>query len=159
MDSSEVAAEMIRQLDLARNNAPIKSGTMPVIFTPFGVAGSLLAPLISAFNGKTVLDGASPLKDKKGMAIFDSRLLLIDDPTIPYQPGSTPFDDEERLQGAMLIDHGKSRSLLWLRATPADRRATGNAQPRQRYALSRPCARDRRQEYTPDMIRDMKVNH
>ncbi len=130
MDSSEVAAEMIRQLDLARNNAPIKSGTMPVIFTPFGVAGSLLAPLISAFNGKTVLDGASPLKDKKGMAIFDSRLLLIDDPTIPYQPGSTPFDDEGTpARRNMLIDHGKVAQFYYdlHTAALAGSASTGNA--------------------------------
>ena len=108
MDPSPVTGEIIRQLDLARRNAPIKSGAMPVIFTPFGVAGSLLAPLISAFNGKTVLDGASPLKDKKDMVIFDSRLFLTDDPTVPYQPGSTPFDDEGMpARRNALIDHGK----------------------------------------------------
>jgi len=94
LDPSPLTEEIIRQLELAKRNAPIKSGAMPVIFTPFGVAGSLLAPLISAFNGKTVLDGASPLKDKKDMVMFDSALSLADDPTIPYQPGSTPFDDE-----------------------------------------------------------------
>ena len=108
LDSSPVTEEIIRQLDLARNNAPIKSGTMPVIFTPFGVAGCLLSPLISAFNGKTVLDGASPLKDKKDTVVFDSALLLADDPTIPYQPGSTPFDDEGvPARRNKLIDHGK----------------------------------------------------
>ena len=108
MDASPVAGEIIRQLDLAGSNAPLKSGTMPVIFTPFGVAGSLLAPLISAFNGKTVLDGASPIKDKKDMVIFDSKLFLSDDPTIPYQPGSTPFDDEGMpARRNALIDRGK----------------------------------------------------
>lgn len=86
--------EIIRQLDLARKNVSIKSGTFPVIFTPFGVSGALLSPLISAFNGKTVLDGASPLKEKKGDAVFDSQFSFHDDPTIPFQPGSTPFDDE-----------------------------------------------------------------
>ena len=108
LDPSPVTGEIIRQLDLARTNAPIKSGNMPVIFTPFGLAGSLLAPLISAFNGKTVLDGASPLKEKRGMPVFDSRLMLTDDPTIPYQPGSTPFDDEGvPARRNALIDHGK----------------------------------------------------
>jgi PmbA protein len=86
--------EIIRQLDLARNNVSIKSGTFPVIFTPFGVSGALLSPLISAFNGKTVLDGASPLKDKKGQSVFDAQFNLHDDPTLPFQPGSTPWDDE-----------------------------------------------------------------
>ena len=103
-----VTGEIIRQLDLARENASLKSGAMPVIFTPYGVAGALLAPLISAFNGKTVLDGASPLKDKLGSVIFDRKLSLNDDPTIPYQPGSTPFDDEgapARINA--LVDQGK----------------------------------------------------
>jgi len=89
-----VITEITRQLELARNNATIRSGSLPAIFTPFGVAGALLAPLISAFNGKTVLDGASPLRDKKGQKIFDQRFSFRDDPTLPFQPGSTPFDDE-----------------------------------------------------------------
>ncbi|MGA2368748.1 MAG: metallopeptidase TldD-related protein [Dehalococcoidia bacterium] len=94
IDHAPISGEIIRQLNLARKNASIGTGTFPVIFTPFGVAGALLAPLISAFNGKTVLDGASPLKDKIGQQIFDKRFSFHDDPTIPFQPGSTPFDDE-----------------------------------------------------------------
>lgn len=86
--------EITGQLDLARNSASIKSGTFPVIFTPFGVSGALLSPLISAFNGKTVLDGASPLKEKRGADVFDRQFSFHDDPTIPFQPGSTPCDDE-----------------------------------------------------------------
>jgi PmbA protein len=93
-DHKAVTGEIIRQLELARDIAAIRSGTFPVIFTPYGVAGALLSPLISAFNGKTVLDGASPLKDKKGSAVFDGKFSLSDDPTISFQPGSSPFDDE-----------------------------------------------------------------
>ena len=89
-----ISGEIIRQLELAKDIAVIRPGTFPVIFTPYGVAGALLSPLISAFNGKTVLDGASPLKDKKGSAVFDSKFSLSDDPSIAYQPGSSPFDDE-----------------------------------------------------------------
>jgi PmbA protein len=58
------------------------------------VAGSLLSPLLSALNGKTVFDGASPLKDKLGQKMLDSQFTFWDDPSIPFQPGSTPFDDE-----------------------------------------------------------------
>jgi len=55
-----------------------------------------------------LLDGASPIKDKKDMVIFDSKLFLSDDPTIPYQPGSTPFDDEGMpARRNALIDRGK----------------------------------------------------
>lgn len=91
---SSMTGNLIRQLELARNNVSIKSGIFPVIFSPFGVAGALISPLIAALNGKTVYDGASPLKDKLGKSVFDRKFWLYDDPTIPYQPGSTPCDDE-----------------------------------------------------------------
>jgi len=125
-----IVDEIIRQLDLARNNASIRSGAMPVVFTPFGVAGSLIAPLVYAFNGKTVLDGASPLKDKKGAVIFDSRLCLFDDPSLPYQPGSTPFDDEGMpARRNALIDHGKVVQFYYdlHTAALAGSSSTGNA--------------------------------
>ncbi len=102
-----VTREIIRQLDLARNSASIKSGTFPVIFTPYGVSGALIAPLISALNGKMVLDGASPLKDKMGQTILDKKFSFSDDPTLPFQPGSTPFDDEGiKARKNMLIYRG-----------------------------------------------------
>ena len=94
IDFQAIADEVIRQLELARRNVSITSGMLPVVFTPLGVAGSLLSPLLSALNGKTVFDGASPLKDKLGQKMLDSQFTFWDDPSIPYQPGSTPFDDE-----------------------------------------------------------------
>lgn len=99
--------EIIKQLDLASNSAVIKSGAFPVIFTPFGVSGALIAPLTSALNGKMVLDGASPLRDKQGLKVLDSQFTLSDDPTVPFQPGSTPFDDEGiSTRKNILLDHG-----------------------------------------------------
>jgi PmbA protein len=94
IDFAAIAAEVIRQLELARRNVSISSGNLPVIFTPFGVAGSLLSPLLSALNGKTVFDGASPLKDKLGQKMMDGRFTLWDNPHLSFQPGSVPFDDE-----------------------------------------------------------------
>ena len=93
-DYNPIASEVIRQLELSERIAGLPSATLPVIFTPMGVAASLISPLISAFNGKTVFDGASPLKGKKGLKIFDERLFLWDDATIPWGPCSAPFDDE-----------------------------------------------------------------
>lgn len=121
--------EIIRQLDLARNNVSIKSGTFPVIFTPFGVSGALLSPLISAFNGKTVLDGASPLKDKKGTDVFDPQFSLYDDPTVPFQPGSTPWDDEGiPAMRNTLVDKGTVRQFYYdlHTAALAGTKSTGN---------------------------------
>ena len=47
-----------------------------------------------AFNGKAVLEGASPLRDKLGEQVFDKKLSLWDDATIAYGVGSYPLDDE-----------------------------------------------------------------
>ena len=89
-----LANEVIRQLEMAKEKATVSTGLLPVIFTPHGVASALLSPIIMAFNGKTVFEGASPLKNKLGEQVFDRRLSLCDDATIAYGVGSYPCDDE-----------------------------------------------------------------
>ena len=54
------------QLEMAKKKATAVTKLLPAIFTPHGVASALLSPLVLAFNGKTVFEGASPLKDKLG---------------------------------------------------------------------------------------------
>ncbi|MCX6005617.1 MAG: metallopeptidase TldD-related protein, partial [Chloroflexi bacterium] len=128
-DHKMVTGEVLKQLENAKRNAVITSGVFPVIFTPTGVAGSLLSPIISAFNGKTVFDGASPLKDKKSSKVFDQRVCLRDDPTIPYQPGSAPFDDEGvATRSNMLIDGGVVNQFYYDLSTAAlaKTKSTGN---------------------------------
>ena len=90
----DLADRVIRQLEMAREKATVSAKVLPVIFTPRGVASALMSPIALGFNGKTVLEGASPLKDKLGEQVFDKRLSLWDDATIPYGVGSYPFDDE-----------------------------------------------------------------
>jgi len=94
LNPGEIIKTIIEQLELAKNPASIKSKKMPVIFTPEGVASALVMPLMSAFNGKTVLEGASPIGKKSGEQVFDKQLTVNDDPTIPFRPGSQPCDDE-----------------------------------------------------------------
>jgi PmbA protein len=90
----ELADRVVWQLEMAREEAAVSTKLLPVIFTPTGVASALLSPLVLAFNGKSVLEGASPLKDKLGKQVFDKKLSLWDDATIAYGVGSYPFDDE-----------------------------------------------------------------
>lgn len=117
------------QLELARRRATVSTKVLPVIFTPHGVVSALLSPLILAFNGKTVLDGASPLKDKIGEQVFDKELSLWDDATVPYGVGSCPFDDEgvpgQRLP---LVTNGAVANFLYdlQTAASAGTRSTGN---------------------------------
>ena len=85
---------VLRQLELAKNQARLTSKRMPVVFTPSGVASALIPPLMAAFNGKIVLEGASPIGNRTGEPVFDRKLSLRDDPTIDYRPESRPADDE-----------------------------------------------------------------
>jgi PmbA protein len=128
-DTKTIAREVVQQLERARNQVPISSKQLPVVFTPHGVASALIPPLMAAFNGKTVLKGASPIGDKLGQAIFDSKLWLWDDPTIAYRPGSHPCDDEGiPSQRTPLIEQGKVTSFLYdlQTAALAHTQSTGN---------------------------------
>jgi PmbA protein len=125
----KLADEVILQLELAKNKAHIASEKMPVIFRPNGVASALMAPLMTAFNGKVVFMGASPLKDKLKEKIFDEKLSLWDDATIPYQVASCPCDDEGiASQRTPLIEYGVVSRFLYDLQTAglANVQSTGN---------------------------------
>lgn len=93
-ESGPLAESVIHQLDLAKRTAAVTTGRLPVILTPKGVRGVLLPPLAAAFNGKLVLQQASPLVGRQGERIFDERVSVWDDATINYRPSSRPCDDE-----------------------------------------------------------------
>jgi len=126
-----LADRVIWQLEMAKKKAAVSTKLLPVIFTPLGVASALMSPLLLAFNGKSVLEGASPLKDKLGEQVFDKRLSLWDDATIAYGVGSYPFDDEgvsgRRLP---LVTNGVVTNFLYdlQTAALAGTNSTGNGQ-------------------------------
>jgi len=127
--ADELADRVIWQLEMAKRKATVPTKLLPIIFTPHGVASVLLSPLMLAFNGKTVFEGASPLKDKLGQQVFDKKLSLWDDATVAYGVGSYPFDDEgvpgQRLP---LVANGVVTSFLYdlQTAALAGTRSTGN---------------------------------
>jgi PmbA protein len=129
LDFRPLAEEVIKQLELAKRNVSISTKPMPVIFTPHGVASSLIAPLVSAFNGKLVFDGASPLKDKLGEQVFDKNFSLWDDATLQYQVASYPCDDEGvPSQRTPLVDQGVVSHFIYdlQTAALANTQSTGN---------------------------------
>ena len=106
-DFTEALKEITTQLELAKKQGAISTQSMPVIFKPHGVGSALFSPLLTAFNGKIVYNGASPLKDRLGKQVFDTRFSLWDDATIPYCVASSPCDDEG-VPGRKtpLVEHG-----------------------------------------------------
>ena len=126
-----LADRVIWQLEMAKKKAAVSTRLLPVVFTPVGVASALLSPLVLAFNGKTVLEGSSPLKDKLGEQVFDKKLSLWDDATIAYGVGSYPFDDEGvSSRRVPLITSGIVANFLYdlQTASLAGTQSTGNGQ-------------------------------
>jgi PmbA protein len=128
-DTGAVTDEVLRQLEWAKEQAAAPTKPVPVIFTPNGVASAIVSPLMAAFNGKIVLQGASPIGDKLGEPVFDKKMYLWDDATIAYRPASCPFDDEGvPSQSTTLVEGGVPASFLYdlQTAALAKKQSTGN---------------------------------
>ena len=127
-DTDKITDKVLEQLDRAARKAKSPSKQLPVIFTPNGVI-SLMMPLMSACNGKTVLEGASPLGDKIGQTMFDPAFTLLDNPLLAYRPGSRPYDDEGvPSQVTPLVENGVVKGFLYdlQTAARAGRVSTGS---------------------------------
>lgn len=92
-DHRSLAQEIRERVRLGRKIATVSTGRMPVLFTPRGIMPLLIA-LQSALNGKTALDGASPLAGRIGQQVVDPRISIYDDPTLDDALGSCPMDGE-----------------------------------------------------------------
>ena len=131
LTTDEIVKTTIRQLELAKNTAKVTSRPMSVIFSPDGVPGSLILPLISAFNGKIVLEGASPIGKRLGETVFDSNLTIEDNPLVPFNTNSRPCDDEAvPCQITPLISKGVVSNFIYdlQTAARAKTKSTGNGQ-------------------------------
>jgi PmbA protein len=127
-DTKKITDVVLHQLDLAKDRAKVPTKQLPVVFTPDGFT-ALVMPLMSAFNGKTVLEGASPVGDKVGETVFDKNFSLRDDPLVAYRPASRPCDDEGVPgQRTPLIENGVVAGFLYdlQTAALAGKKSTGN---------------------------------
>ena len=129
LDPKPVTKRPVEQLELAKETVPAPQGEVPVIFTPHAIA-YLLMPLTSAVNGRTVLQGASPLQGKLGTQLLDPRFSLWDDPTVPLRPDSRNADDEGiPSRKTLLIERGVPQGFLYDLQTAglAGAKTTGSA--------------------------------
>jgi PmbA protein len=112
-DTEEIASKAIELFRNAEKNVTVKSGEMPVIFMPEGLV-LLLLSLKLATDGKNVLLGASPLRDKLGQKIADARLTVVDDPFVQFGPRTSAFDDEGiPRQVTPIIEEGVLRNFIY----------------------------------------------
>jgi PmbA protein len=129
-DTKDIRDTITRQIELSIVNAEAPEGQIPVIFTPRGLAETMLSPLLAGFNGKSIVQGTSPLLDKLDQQLFDPRLSLIDDPTTPFASGSKHCDDEGiPTQPLTLIDQGIATNCMYdlQTAAQAGKTSTGSA--------------------------------
>ncbi len=86
-----LAGQILQRLIWAKENVPIPSGRIPVLFTS-KAADMLWCTVQAALNGKQILENASPWSERLGKPIMSPNLTLYQDPEAgPY---SCPFDDE-----------------------------------------------------------------
>lgn len=161
-DGGKVAGAVIQQLESARSRASAPTQPVPVVFTPLGVVSALIAPLLIALNGKMVLQGASPLVNRKGEQVFNNRLSLWDNATIPHCPRSRPCDDEGvPSQCTTLVEKGTVMNFIYdlQTAALAHTQSTGNGD-RANGGLPTPSPSaliiEKGDVAVEDMIRDMK---
>jgi len=104
----EAAERTLRRLGASGMN----SGVMPVVFEP-RVAASLSGHLISAINGRAVLQQRSFLADQEGKRVFPDVIRIVDNPDHPQGLGNRLFDGEgTRCRAMAIIDQGVLAGFL-----------------------------------------------
>lgn len=119
---------LAKRLQDAKNLVSIRTGNMPVLFSPAG-ALALLLPLGMGLNGKNVLKGVSPLAGKLDQPLFDPRFTLVDDATLDGRFASASYDDEGvPHRRNVLIENGVLRGFVYDLKTAAQAgvASTGN---------------------------------
>ncbi len=122
------AYHVLQKLQRSRCMATVRSGTMPVLFSPTGSL-ALWLPLLEGLNGLNVYKGTSPMAGKVGQRLFDPKLTVMDDATLDGGFASAPYDDEgvpHRCNS--LVDGGVLRGFLYDLKTAAQAgvESTGN---------------------------------
>ncbi|MBN2070286.1 MAG: TldD/PmbA family protein [Candidatus Krumholzibacteriota bacterium] len=102
---------------------------VPVIFDEVTARG-FLGSIASAVNGGNIYKRTSFLADMTGMQISSPLVTIIDDPLIPGNPGSRPYDSEGvRSKKTTVVENGILRSFLLssYQARKLSLKTTGNA--------------------------------
>lgn len=122
---------VLHKVRLAEKTARVPTAQLPVILSPKGAAGTIISALASGFNGKVVLQGASPVGDKLGQKVFSEKFSLYDDGTLDNAVSSAPFDDEGvPTRRTTLVEAGVVGAFVYdlHTAALAGAESTGNAQ-------------------------------
>ncbi|MBW4467894.1 MAG: TldD/PmbA family protein [Pegethrix bostrychoides GSE-TBD4-15B] len=126
-DYDLILNQVLQKYRWAEQSASISSGSFPVLFLPRAAASTIGSLFSSVLSGQSVVQKASPLAEKLGETLFDSRLTLFEDPHLGVN--ACPFDDEGTpTHRKAYIEAGTVQSFYWDRrwAARADKTSTGN---------------------------------
>jgi len=108
----KIAKKILSHIEQGVNTVKIDSGKYPVLFTTEAL-GCLFSNFIPAIKGDMVFKKISPLYSKEGEVIFDNRITICDDPTLPGVKNHIPFDDEgTEAQSTFIVEKGVLKNFL-----------------------------------------------
>ncbi len=135
-DYQNILQKLIQKYQNAEESATVKSGSLPVLFTPSAASSTFGRMFGTIFSGQSVVQKASPLADKLGEKISDERITVYEDPS--FGVAACAFDDEGTpTSSKKLIDRGVVKQFYWDRRWAARQgiKSSGNGF---RGGISRP---------------------
>lgn len=112
-DPAAIAAEILQDLRRGEKTAPAPAGLTTAVLSP-EVLGMMLGAVAMGVNGRNVVKGDSPLRGRLGEQVLDSSLTLIDDPHVPFAPGSVEMDgDGVPTRKMTIFDRGVLKAFLY----------------------------------------------
>ncbi len=106
LDVGVITERIAQRVAWADRVVKAPQGNVPVVLTPKGAAMLFLGPLRHFFNGKSVLEGSSPLVGRVGETLFHGGFSLVDVGVVPGVAGSRPVDDEGFITGQLQLVTG-----------------------------------------------------
>jgi PmbA protein len=91
LDLTVVIERILTRLRWAEENVTVKSGKMPILFTPHAIT-MFWETVSDAVNGKRILEQSSPWAESLGKKVISACLSLSQKPD--FAPYNCPFDDE-----------------------------------------------------------------
>ncbi len=111
-NEKDIINSVFEKLNYSKQNVSLQTKKYPVIFTPKAVKSIFVYILSVMLNGKAIEQKISPLINKLGESLFDSKLTLNEDPTIGIKKAD--FDDEGiQTQKKVLIKNGVVNSFYF----------------------------------------------
>jgi PmbA protein len=113
LDHSLVARESVERAALTLGGSPLPTGVYDIVLDP-EAAASLVESVGELFLASSVFKQRSLLKDRMGEKVGSGCLTIVDDGTLPWGLGASPWDGEGVPTGrTVILEKGKVSSFLY----------------------------------------------